>query len=233
MYFELGRSVMARSTAPKWKKERIVDAYDSMDKKYYIFCEGEKTEPDYFEEIKNLIESNPMYKNKILVEIEGVGAETLKVLECAENYVNRNSIKDAEIWIVYDKDSFPASRFNAVESRINNLNISQKNVKYYAAWSNQCIEYWFMLHFSDYQSDNHRSDYISYLNGIFKEKGYKKYEKNNKKNFSILREEGNPELAIRYAEKRLQENSGKTPSDSAPATKVHLLYKELSKFFPK
>lgn len=216
-----------------WRRSRDVEEKEVMDKKYYIFCEGEKTEPKYFESIKELITSHPMYKNKIHIKVEGVGAETLKVLEASEDYVAKNKITDAEVWIVYDKDSFLDSRFNAVEERIEVLNSQGNSVVYKAAWSNQCIEYWFILHFSYYHSNNDRSEYIEYLNREFIKLNYGKYKKNDANIFKVLYQDNKPQLAVKFAEKRLKEESGNTSAKSAPATKVHLLYSELSKYFPK
>lgn len=216
-----------------WIKPRKVNTFvEPPEKSFYIFCEGKKTEPNYFEGIKRSIELNPLYKNSILIEVEGVGAETLKVLEFAEDYVRKNNISKAEIWLVYDKDSFPPERFNGVMDRIKQLNHQQKGVNYFAGWSNQCIEYWFILHFDYYVSNNDREFYIRYLNRKFQQIGCGNYKKNDPQIYDILKRYGNPELAVRYARKRLRDCSG-TPAESAPATTVHNLYIKLSKYFPQ
>lgn len=219
-----------QTTARAWKEQRKTERYEIFDKKFYIFCEGEKTEPQYFEGIRKRIERNPIYKNSIMIKVEGVGAETLKVLERAENYVRINNIKNAEVWIVYDKDSFPAERFNAVQIRIDYLNSIQEEVEYYAGWSNQCIEYWFILHFDYYVSDNDRKYYRKYLNKKFQENGLVKYKKNDPQIFEVLKEKGNPDRAVRYAHKRLEYFQGLAPSQKAPATTVHYLYEKLEKY---
>ena len=41
--------------------------------------------------------------------------------------------------------------------------------------------------------------------------------------FDVLLEYGNPKLAVRYAKRILKDGSGKTPAETAPATKVHEL----------
>ena len=51
--------------------------------------------------------------------------------------------------------------------------------------------------------------------------------------FYILREKGNPGLAIRYAKRIIEENKGKTPTDIAPGTKVYELVEELSRYLPE
>lgn len=215
-----------------WKKKRRVENLAQKEHRYYIFCEGEQTEPLYFQRIKELIEENPIYKNMVLIEIEGCGAETIRVIGEAEKYVARNKIDKGQIWCVYDKDSFPAEHFNGVGIRADILNKENPALQYQVAWSNQCIEYWFILHFSYYDSDNDRSEYINYLNQKFKDLKIGKYTKNNKDIFDVLLKYGNLELAIRYAEKRLNNCPGQTDASITPGTKVHLLLKELLKFLP-
>lgn len=98
----------------EWKKKRRAEYLEKKEHRYYIFCEGEQTEPLYFKGFKELIESNPIYKNMVLLEIEPCGAETMRVIGEAEKYVKKHQIKKGQIWCVYDKDSFPAERFNGV-----------------------------------------------------------------------------------------------------------------------
>lgn len=215
-----------------WKKKRRVENLAQKEHRYYIFCEGEQTEPLYFQRIKELIEENPIYKNMVLIEIEGCGAETMRVIGEAEKYVARNKIDKGQIWCVYDKDSFPAEHFNGVGIRGDVLNKKNPDLQYHVAWSNQCIEYWFILHFSYYDSDNDRNEYINYLNQKFNDLRIGKYTKNSKDIFDILLKYGNLELAIRYAEKRLNNCPQQTDANITPGTKVHLLLKELLKFLP-
>lgn len=215
-----------------WKKPRKVGELEEITNKYYIFCEGEKTEPNYFEGFKRYIARNSVYKGLVLVEVEGVGADTERVIDFAMEYVNYNKINKAQIWCVYDKDSFPPESFNRVSERARNLNKSQNDVEYYVAWSNQCIEYWFILHFNYYDADNHRKYYKDNLNPNFKAKGLPAYKKNDPEIFEKLTYQGDPKLAIRYAKRRLDDCCGKTDTDSSPATKVYELVQELAKYLP-
>ena len=215
------------------KKRRKIEYLETIEKRYYIFCEGEKTEPNYFDAMREAIRCNPIYKNIVYIETVGLGKETLRVINFAEKYVEKNNIKNADIWCVYDKDSFPDDDFNAVSIKANTLNQAQNDNKYNVAWSNQCIEYWFILHFTPYPSNNDRKDYISFLNTEFKKKGLGKYRKNSKDIFEILNSHGNPKLAIKYSENQLKCFCGLSDAKSAPATKVHILVKELAKYFPE
>lgn len=215
------------------KKKRKTEYIDEATERIYIFCEGEQTEPLYFAGFEKAIKSNPIYKNTVHVHVEGIGAETLRVIYAAEDYVKNNGIENANIWCVYDKDSFPSTDFNAVSERARTLNSQQNKVVYHVAWSNQCIEYWFVLHFAFYTADNDRKYYRSFLHSKFKELKWNKYEKNNNELFKIMTENGNPKQAILWAQRRLDECKSLSDSTSAPATKVHLLVQSLAKYLPE
>ena len=147
----------------KWKKKRRQEHLELKKYRYYIFCEGQQTEPLYFAAFKKLIEGNPVYKDMVLIEIEPCQAETMRVIGMAENYVKKNKIKKGQIWCVYDKDSFPPERFNGVVERAESLNKENPELQYHTAWSNECIEFWFLLHFAYYTANNHRTEYIAFL----------------------------------------------------------------------
>ena len=189
-----------------WKKKRRQEYLEQKEYRYYIFCEGQQTEPQYFNGFKKYIESNPIYKDMVLIEIEPCGAETMRVIGQAEDYVKKNRLEKGQIWCVYDKDSFPAERFNGVVEKAASLNLLYPDVQYHVAWSNECIEFWFLLHFSYYTSNNHRTEYIDYLNDKFNELGLGKYAKNMTNIFDILLEKGNPKLAIRYAKRIIKDH---------------------------
>ena len=217
----------------KWKKKRRQEYLEMKQYRYYIFCEGQQTEPLYFAAFKKLIEENAVYKDMVLIEIEPCQAETMRVIGMAEEYVKKNKIKKGQIWCVYDKDSFPTERFNGVVERAEKLNKENEELQYHTAWSNECIEFWFLLHFAYYTANNHRAEYISFLNDKFKELGIGKYQKNMKNIFNILLEHGNPKLAIRYAKRIIKDGEGKTPTEIAPGNKVYELVEELVKYSPE
>ena len=162
----------------QWKKKRRQQYLELKEYRYYIFCEGEQTEPQYFAGFKRLIEDNPIYKDMVLIEIEPCAAETMRVIGMAERYVEKNNIQKGQIWCVYDKDSFPAEHFNGVVERANMLNKDNPELQYHATWSNECIEFWFILHFAYYTANNHRTEYIDFLNNKFQELGLGKYQEN-------------------------------------------------------
>ena len=116
---------------------------------------------------------------------------------------------------MYDKDSFQRQHFNGVVERAEKLNKQNPELQYHAAWSNECIEFWFLLHFAYYTSNNHRSEYKKFLNEKFQELGIGKYEKNMYNIFELLMEYGSPKLAIRYAKRNYKRGTGEnTDRDS-------------------
>ena len=115
-----------RKEKDNWKKKRRQEYLEKKEFRYYIFCEGQATEPNYFQGFKRYIEDNPIYRDMVLIEIEGCQAETMRVIGKAEEYVRENKITKGQIWCVYDKDSFPSSDVNGVVQRAEVLN--QKNL---------------------------------------------------------------------------------------------------------
>lgn len=188
---------------------------------HLIVTEGTETEPQYFEAIRTII--NSQYRDKIQLDIHGAGDNTLSLLDKAMNLVMNNPNGYKHVWIVYDTDDFPAKHINKTNELC--INMSTEETQYYAIWSNQCIELWFLLHFSFVQSDIHRSDYWPKLSEWLKNIGQGEYSKGRADMFQILR----PfmDFAITNAERLDAMNEGKTPASSAPGTKVHELIKHL------
>ena len=49
----------------KWKKQRRQEHLELKKYRYYIFCEGQQTEPQYFSGFKKMIEDNPIYRDMV------------------------------------------------------------------------------------------------------------------------------------------------------------------------
>lgn len=210
-----------------WKKKRL-QGHLKPKEYHFIFCEGDKTEPNYFKSFKDLIDKNPIYRGSIQITIRPSVGETTYIVKTAEKYIVRNNIKIGHVWCVYDKDEFPARKFNEVVERIDNLNQKKTGICYHSVWSNECIEFWFILHFAYYKTNNHRNEYVSFL-----EKYLGHYEKNMKNIFDQLIEKGNPQLAIRRAKEIIKEGCNRTPAQIAPGTKVYELVEALSEYLPQ
>ena len=183
--------------------------------RYLIVCEGEKTEPYYFEALKKHLP-----KGIVDVDIIGAGAETLRIVQIAKTkYLKsqRSANPYDKVWVVFDRDSFPPADFdNAVHSAEAN--------KFGSAWSNEAFELWYLLHFEFRNTGMSRKKYKSALSSHLGEE----YKKNDSDMYRKLK--NHQEQAIRNAARLLAQHIGTTPSQSNPATQVHLLVKELNEY---
>lgn len=191
---------------------------------HLIVTEGTETEPQYFEAIRTII--NSQYRDKIQLDIHGAGDNTLSLLDKAMNLVMNNPNGYKHVWIVYDTDDFPAKRINKTNELC--INMSTEETQYHAIWSNQCIELWFLLHFNFMQSNLHRSSYWPKLTELLVSQGLGKYEKNRTDMYHVLFPY--METAIINAEKLDKINKGKLPSDCAPGTQIHTLINKLKPY---
>ena len=224
---------MSKKGEKNRKRPRRVGIYEEIKHRYYIFCEGTETEPNYFAGFKKTIESNPIYKNAVYLYCKGTGRETVNIVKEAEKYVTQNTLTFGDVWCIYDKDDFPADQFNAASKYIAELNTSNKSITYHAGWSNESFEYWFILHFSYYTSNNTRKEFVDSLNQEFKTRLKKSYTKNDPSIWQELLEIGDPKNAIKYTEKQMRKFDGCIDSQCAPATKAYLLVKELARYLPE
>jgi len=109
-----------------------------------IFCEGEKTEPNY---IKGYLSSLSLQERKSVIEIEPTKKNTpiQLVEEAVRAKKSANSIDADEFWVVFDRES-PAKHPDATHARAFEL-ANRHGVA--IALSNVCFEYWILLHFVD------------------------------------------------------------------------------------
>ena len=186
-----------------------------------IVSEGTDTEPAYFEALKNRINTN--YPGRIRMDIHGQGENTVSLFEKAKNIAGASPNVYKHVWIIFDTDDFPPENVNKTVQLCNKETNSE--TIYHAVWSNQCIELWFLLHFSYFHSDIHRRDYWPKLSKILTDLGKGTYRKNRDDMFEILQ----PFIAnaVSNAERLDRNNEGKAPAASVPGTMVYKLVKML------
>lgn len=197
-------------------------------RKYYlIVCEGEKTEPNYFESLKKDLPKGVLTSCRI--DIEGTGRNTLSLVEeslkIKERLENETSLSIDKIWVVFDRDSFEAENFNDAISLC-----KHSSPEIGCAWTNEAFELWYLLHFHFYNSAINREMYQKLIEGNLRPKIGEDYiyQKNSKEMYDLLKENGNRELAIRYATKLEAEFEGRFDfANQNPSTKVHHLVAEL------
>ena len=205
----------------KTKPDRTIKIHPEY---HLIVTEGTDTEPAYFGAIKEII--NKRYPEKIHLDVSGEGDNTISLLGRAKLLAGNNSNVYKHVWIVYDTDDFPADHIDCVLQLC--VENSTEETTFHAIWSNQCIELWFLLHFSFIQSDIHRTEYWPKLTEHLKQIGAGEYMKNRKDMYQILYPYMN--YAIGNAKRLNALNEGKLPSKAAPGTKVYELIEVLKSY---
>ena len=207
-----------------WMKKKPDRAIKIHPEYHLIVTEGTDTEPAYFGAIKEII--NKRYPEKIHLDVSGEGDNTISLFRRAKLLAGNNSNVYKHVWIVYDIDDFPADHIDCVLQLC--VENSTEETTFHAVWSNQCIELWFLLHFSFMQSDIHRTEYWPKLTEYLKQIGAGEYTKNRKDMYQILYPYMN--YAIGNAKRLNALNEGKLPSKSAPGTKVYELIEVLKPY---
>lgn len=190
--------------------------------KILIVCEGENTEPSYFEQFK---------LSTADIKTVGKGFNTLSLVKDA---IKLKSKEYKQTWCVFDKDDFTDANFNEAIALA-----EREELK--VAYSNQAFEYWLILHFEDHQGGAmHRDDYDKKINSYINPLGSLYDGKNSKviephffelmlaidKKTNLRR----IDLAILRA-KKIYENKDKlSPAKEESSTKVHLLVEEILKY---
>lgn len=207
-----------------WMKARRDKPKKIQPEYHLIITEGTDTEPAYFGAMKDII--NRSYPDKIQLDVHGAGDNTLSLFEKARKKATSSANGYRHVWVVYDTDDFPAEYINITARLCSEA--SNEETTYHAIWSNQCIELWFLLHFSFLQSDLHRSAYWPKLTEILTGQGLGKYEKNRIDMYQVLFPY--MDAAIANALKLDKINEGKLPSAAAPGTRVYVLVEKLKPY---
>jgi hypothetical protein len=210
------------------RKEKTREIYSGL---WLFVCEGEKTELNYFDGLIKFLNNVPTNK-KIKYKLDGTGRNTkslVKKIELDDYFiefeksVRKEILKDIKTIVVFDKDSFTSEAFNTAIQMA-----EQKGYK--VAWSNECFELWFLLHFSYYQCGNDRNCYFDNLKKVFIDQGIENgYEKKDPEIFNTLNKFGSINDAIRNAKKLVTLHDGMTSANSKPMTTVYKIIEELQK----
>jgi len=196
-----------------------------------IVCEGVKTEPNYFEAIKQTFPRRVF--ETFSIEVEGTGTSTLKIVDIAIELRNKakklhNRVYDY-VWTVFDRDSFPVVDFNNSIFKAENSNIK-------CAWSNEAFELWYVLHFQFRNTPMSRDSYKkcieaemnkSILKKTGKDVAYR-YRKNSEEMYSLLQKFGDEKQAIKWAKKLEKQFANTNYSSHNPCTKVYELIEKLN-----
>lgn len=207
-----------------WMKKRRDKVIKIQPEYHLIVTEGTETEPQYFRAIRDVI--NQQYRDKIQLDIFGEGDNTLSLFEKAKRRTLENPNGYKHVWVIYDTDDFPADHINRTAELCEQNSTAE--TQFHAIWSNQCIELWYLLHFSFFHSDIHRKEYWPKLTEWLASMGAGEYAKGRADMYAVLR----PfmDIAIANAKKLDAINAGRTPAASAPGTKVYELIEKLKPY---
>ncbi len=136
------------------RKERSIERFNNntriIKQSFLIICEGENTEPDYFNEFK---------LGSAKVESVGQGMNTISLVHRAiflkKDYARKGQVYN-QYWVVFDKDDFSNNDFNTA------IWVAEA-AGFQVAYSNQSFELWYLLHFNLHQGEINRSLYADTL----------------------------------------------------------------------
>lgn len=166
---------MARDNAPKERQRQQLERKQNRRASYdriLIVCEGSKTEPNYFSEIRA---SYRLHTANVEVRASELGTSPLQVVQYARQLfehgdAHRRLSKRAfeQVYAVFDRDDH-ASYFEALtlaealDGRLRNDN--KQAVRFKAIASVPSFELWLLLHFEIIHAPIHRDDVMRRLRG--------------------------------------------------------------------
>jgi len=197
------RNRRIRAHAKRPLSPRYLNRREPLDR-FLIVCEGKQTEPNYFRAFR-----------VPTVVVQGAGRNTIQIVREA---VRQADIEEYDqVWCVFDRDSFPEVRFNEALALADQSGIR-------VAYSNECFELWYLLHFDFCDTALGRAACCRRLSS----KIAGGYLKNSESLYRLLLDL-QPQ-AIRNAERLLAQYQPPQPARDNPSTTVHLLVKELNRF---
>lgn len=126
-------------------------------RRFYLYCEGTRTEPAYFEALRRTFDNA-----QVLVTTTGVGGVPGTVAEQAirrardirgsrrRRASRPSSFEESdEVWAVFDRDDHPDFGQAVASCRDSHVGVAQ---------SNPCFELWLVLHFEPYDRPSTTGD---------------------------------------------------------------------------
>lgn len=147
--------------------------------KIYIYCEGEKTEPDYIRAYINFKYPNSarLRDAERPVILKNTNKNTPKqLIDIALSFKKGLDFEKDQVWVVYDRES-PQKYSDSLHKEAYSLALSN-GIK--VAISNVCFEYWLLLHLSNTAPAMSNCDTLINSNAFkkaFSDVGVKKYDK--------------------------------------------------------
>jgi hypothetical protein len=178
-----------------------------------IYTEGEKTEPNYFNSIKD-----ELRLNEIDIKVAGLGDHTVPLVEWVIERKNELASDDTEWWVVFDRDGHTGFNQAIQRAEAEGINV---------AYSNECFELWFILHFEFLNTAIGRNKYYEKLTGLLS----KKYDKSTSDIYGLIKD--HEAIAIRNAKnlEKMHSDVGINSYEKMdPSTSVHRLVERMRSF---
>ncbi len=206
--------------------------------RFLIVCEGEKTEPKYFESFR-------VPKKVVEIDVKGIGKNPSQLVDIAIKLKEQEDYD--QVWCVFDRDCWTLEDFNKAiqkaeaqnkaiqkveaqnkviqEADVQNKAIQNADTKRFrVAYSNEAFELWYVLHFEFLNTGIPRKDYCKKLTSLLG----RPYQKNSETIYDELLDK--QPTAIKNAEKLLKCYVPPNPGTDNPSTTVHELVQKLNKF---
>ncbi len=191
---------------------------------FHLFCEGENTEPLYFNQ----------FPISNIAHCMGYGETKSKLVKTALNYKRENRITNRsndQIWVVFDYD-YDGMKQPKQKEDFNNaiIKAEKNNIKW--AVSNDAFELWYLLHFESCNAQELRKWYNKRIEKYTGE-SYDKDRKIAMKMYDVLLSR-QPEAIHRAINlKSKYDDSDRAFADKNPFTSVHELVVELNRYIKK
>ena len=181
-----------------------------------IVCEGEKTEPNYFNELKSAFRLS-----NANVRVCGQGADPLSVVNFAIDTFREEPEFD-RVYCVFDRDRH--TKYNEALEKVSRTKLGKKK-KIIAIPSVPCFEFWLLLHFIYTTRPFDAPPGNSICSRVIKElkKYIPTYQKGDRNIFGELQDK--LDKAITNARK--VEQFHRTSATDNPSTRVHSLVEYL------
>lgn len=176
-----------------------------------IVCEGAKTEPNYFNEIRILERLSSAH---VVIIPSTLGTDPLNVVKSAIEEFEKTRAYD-KVFVVFDRDDHltydnAIAKAEATDGKLRND--EKRAVPFKAIVSVPSFEFWLLLHFEDVQAWLHRDEVMRRLR-----QHIPNYEKGMDNTFAVTRP--SLEIATQRAA-RLKERNSRRPGNE-PYTDVH------------
>ncbi len=194
----------------------------AINRKFFIYCNGEVAEPKYFKEYKDNLRARTIIVDSSFKRsspwdlITKVIGEKRRLSKARRFYDEDGD----QCWCVFDIDDY----WDENSRKFKNAVKLAKENGIYLAWSNECFELWYLLHFQPLKTDVSRSDYHTKLEAHFRKLKGKPYTKNCSVFDRIFSMQAD---AIKHAKQIY--HAGVVENN--PSTSVFSLVEEINKYF--